>query len=186
MICEGFYEWKTTEGPGKKKPYFIHTPQKNLVPVYDKNAWESVQWSEKSGWCGPSLLKLAGIYNKWNSPNGDVFSYSVVTMESSKTFSQLHHRLPAVLENEQMTEDWLDSRRVSVSRAVSMLHPLDNLVWYEVSSLVNNSHNKSEDCNKPISKIVNKSSIFMASWLAGKNKKNDSDEESQIKKKPKH
>lgn len=96
-------------------------------------------------------------------------------MESSKTFSQIHYRIPAVLENEQLTEvqlmyavkrvyykyiyiywflqDWLDSRRVSASRAVSMLRPIDNLTWYEVSSVVNNSRNKSEDCNKPVSKM---------------------------------
>lgn len=74
------------------------------VAIYDKNTWESSHWSEKSGWSGPSLLKLAGIYNKWKSSDGDIYSYSVVTMESSKTFSQLHHRIPAVLENEQLTE----------------------------------------------------------------------------------
>lgn len=74
------------------------------ISVYDKNVWESSQWSETSGWNGPSLLKLAGIYNKWKSPNGDVYSYSVVTMESSEVFSQLHHRIPAVLENEQLIE----------------------------------------------------------------------------------
>jgi len=34
-----------------------------------------------------------------------------------------------------------------------MLCPIDNLMWYEVSSVVNNSRNKSEDCNKPISKM---------------------------------
>jgi len=33
VICEGFYEWKTVEGPGKKKPYFIHTSQENEVCV---------------------------------------------------------------------------------------------------------------------------------------------------------
>jgi len=33
VICEGFYEWKTTEGPGKKKPYFIYMPQKNGVSI---------------------------------------------------------------------------------------------------------------------------------------------------------
>lgn len=31
VVCEGFYEWKTTEGPGKKKPYFVHSPQANEV-----------------------------------------------------------------------------------------------------------------------------------------------------------
>jgi hypothetical protein len=74
------------------------------VSVYDTNAWESAQWSEQNGWCGPSLLQLAGIYNKWNSSDGDVYSYSIITMESSKSFSQLHHRIPAVLENEQLIE----------------------------------------------------------------------------------
>lgn len=33
VICEGFYEWKTTEGVGKRKPYFIHMPQKNGVSI---------------------------------------------------------------------------------------------------------------------------------------------------------
>lgn len=42
---------------------------------------------------------------------------------------------------------------MSVSTAVSMLCPVDNLAWYEVSSIVNNSRNKSEDCNKPTSKM---------------------------------
>lgn len=51
------------------------------------------------------------------------------------------------------TQDWLDSKRVSANRAISMLRPIDNLTWYEVSSLVNNSRNKSEDCNKPSSKM---------------------------------
>lgn len=81
--------------------------------MYNKNDWESSQWSVKSGWCGPSLLKLAGIYNKWKSPNGDFYySYSVVTMESNKKFSQLHHRIPAILENEQIIE-------------VSLIHPIN-------------------------------------------------------------
>lgn len=31
VICEGFYEWKTTDSYGKKKPYFIHAPQENTV-----------------------------------------------------------------------------------------------------------------------------------------------------------
>lgn len=33
VICEGFYEWKTTEGPGKKKPYFIYAPQDKNVCI---------------------------------------------------------------------------------------------------------------------------------------------------------
>lgn len=33
IVCEGFYEWKSTEGPGKKKPFFIHSPQKNGVCI---------------------------------------------------------------------------------------------------------------------------------------------------------
>jgi len=59
---------------------------------------------------------------------------------------------------DRFTQDWLDSRRVSASRAVSMLRPIDNLVWYEVSSVVNNSRNKSENCNKPISKM------YVSAW----------------------
>ncbi|XP_050424764.1 abasic site processing protein HMCES [Adelges cooleyi] len=181
VVCEGFYEWKS------KLPYFIYSPQAKDTLVYDKNIWETALWSEDSGWNGPSLLMLAGLYNKWKSPEGClVYSYSVITMDSNTMFSQIHHRMPAVLENERVVDDWLDSRRVSVNRAISLLRPVDKLEWHKVSSSVNNSRHKSDDCNKPISKIANKSTTFMNSWLSGNNKKKiDNDEQVETNKKPK-
>lgn len=62
---------------------------------------------------------------------------------------------------------------VSYNDAVTRLKPATNILWYPVSKVVNNSRNKSEECNKPID--LNKSPIkkksnngsvsLMSSWL---------------------
>lgn len=43
---------------------------------------------------------MAGIYNVWNCNDGDLYSYSIITMESNDTLGWLHHRMPAILESE--------------------------------------------------------------------------------------
>lgn len=62
---------------------------------------------------------------------------------------------------------------VSYNRAVALLKPASNILWYPVSKVVNNSRNKSEECNKPIDlkdspikkKSNNGSVNLMSSWL---------------------
>lgn len=168
IVCEGFYEWEKTPGKGPKQPYFIHAPQLSGLQVSETKSWSSGNWDEQKGWEGPRLLMLAGVYDIWTSPDADqIFSYSVITMDSSKTLSWLHERMPAVIETEDMVEAWLDYKNVSLKEAIAVLQPAESLAWYPVSSVVNNSRNKSADCLKPIDvkkpKPINK---IMASWLS--------------------
>ncbi|XP_050524544.1 abasic site processing protein HMCES isoform X2 [Daktulosphaira vitifoliae] len=181
VICEGFYEWQTISS-SKKKPYFIYSSQEK--EIYEKKNWECAQWSENLGWQGPSLLKLAGLYNKWKSLNGDIiYSYSIITMKSNSMFCKIHHRIPAILEDDQQINDWLDSKRISSNKAILLLQQSEKLKWYEVSTQVNNSRNKNDNCSKPLSKIINKSEVFMNSWLSGvKNKRIGDDQPSKMKK----
>ncbi|XP_069698023.1 abasic site processing protein HMCES [Periplaneta americana] len=104
VVCEGFYEWQTTKGKGNKQPYFIYMSQNEGVRVEDPSTW-SCDWSEDNGWKGPKLLHMAGLFDVWTSPEGEViYSYTVITLESNDTLSWLHHRMPAILEGDQITK----------------------------------------------------------------------------------
>lgn len=169
VLCEGFYEWQTTKKTAKKQPYFIYASQKPGVQVENVLSWESGVYSGEDGWTGPSLLYLAGIFNKWQHQDGDsIYSYSIITMEANSHFSWLHHRMPAVLSNESEVKDWLNYSQVSNSRAMTLLKPVNNLQWHPVGYGVGNSRNKSADCNARVdlSKTVeSKSSQMMMAWL---------------------
>lgn len=97
VLCEGFYEWQTTKSakPSERAAYMIYLPQIDDIKIYDKSTWnpENV-----------NLMKLAGLFDVWEDENGDkMYSYSVITFESSEIMSWMHHRMPAILEtNEQV------------------------------------------------------------------------------------
>lgn len=167
VLCEGFYEWQTTKkDSSSKQPYYIYAPQDKEVCIEDPKSWKA-EWNEIEGWKGPKLLKMAGLFSCWTSPEGKpVYSYSVITMESNSTFSWLHHRMPAILHSDVEVMDWIDNGRVPADKAKDLLKPVSDLKWHPVSTAVNNSRNKAESCNKPVDlknpKPVNP---LMMNWL---------------------
>ncbi|XP_017461968.1 PREDICTED: embryonic stem cell-specific 5-hydroxymethylcytosine-binding protein, partial [Rhagoletis zephyria] len=163
VLCEGFYEWQTTKSakPSERAAHLLHMPQAEGIKVYDKSTWTPAN---------VQLLKMAGLFDVWEDENGDkMFSYSIITFESTKIMSWLHHRMPAILETEQQVNDWLDYRRVTDEEALATLRPASELKWYRVSNLVNNSRNKSEKCNQPIELVQkaenNTKNKTLLSWL---------------------
>ncbi|XP_039947782.1 abasic site processing protein HMCES [Bactrocera tryoni] len=167
VLCEGFYEWQTTKSakPSERAAHLLYMPQAEGVKMYNKSTWTADN---------VNLLKMAGLFDIWEDENGDkIYSYSIITFESSKIMSWLHHRMPAILETEQQVNDWLDFKRVTDDEALATLRPATKLEWYRVSSYVNNSRNKSEQCNKPIeliqkndsSKDCNNTGKSLLNWL---------------------
>lgn len=65
VVCDGFYEWQTTK-PKTKQPYFIYVPQDNIE--IDKPETWNLFLSKTNGWLGPKLLKMAGLFDIWTSP----------------------------------------------------------------------------------------------------------------------
>lgn len=174
ILCEGFYEWQTTKTlkPSERPAFFIHMPQKD----------EQIKMDDKSTWNlnddGIKLLHMAGLFDVWENENGDkLYSYTVITFESNEKFSQIHHRIPAILDTDEDVTAWLDYKRVGANRALNMLKPSESIQWYPVSSLVNNSRNKSSDCNKRVepgkSLPATPKSKLMQSWLIVKKRKLD-------------
>lgn len=174
IVCEGFYEWCTTNDKQTKSSerdvYYFYMPQLWENKPADVNGMaENI---DPRGQQHRRLLYMAGLFDVWTSPvSGDtMFSYSVITFESEANFAWLHHRSPAILETDQQVADWLDYRRCNADDALRLLRPAEQLQHHQVSNAVNSSRNKSEKCNKPIelvAKAAPTKSTLMQTWLSG-------------------
>lgn len=175
VLSEGFYEWQTTDPQATKasqRPaYYAYMPQREGIRIEQKDSWRERAADLR-------LLQMAALFDCWTNADGDqLYSYSIVTFESGERFSWLHHRSPAILETQQQVDDWLDFGRVTDAKELlAMLRPATQLQWHAVSSVVNNSRNKSAECNKkvalgdgkqPAAAVANRPpmSKMMQSWL---------------------
>uniref|UniRef100_A0A2K6MZ77 Abasic site processing protein HMCES n=1 Tax=Rhinopithecus bieti TaxID=61621 RepID=A0A2K6MZ77_RHIBE len=138
--------------------------------------WEKV-------WDNWRLLTMAGIFDCWEPPEGGdvLYSYTIITVDSCKGLSDIHHRMPAILDGEEAVSKWLDFGEVSTQEALKLIHSTENITFHAVSSVVNNSRNNTPQCLAPVNLVVKKelkasgSSQRMLQWLATKSpKKEDS------------
>ncbi|XP_052888219.1 abasic site processing protein HMCES [Anopheles moucheti] len=196
ILCEGFYEWQTVKPmkPSERPAFFVHMPQEEKIKMEDKSTWQLEHGAQLQ------LLRIAGLFDVWNDDNGDkLYSYTVITFETEGRFASIHHRSPAILETDAQVADWLDFKRVPANRALNLLQPSETMKWYRVSNIVNNSRNKSDQCNKPLvegkpldgcgKSPVIPTSKMMQSWLIVKKRKNNDTEqkpcvEGTLKKEP--
>lgn len=110
VLATGFYEWKK----GKKQPYYIHFPDNPLVA-------------------------MAGVYDFWTSPTGEkVASCSVLTRAANEAISEIHHRMPVIL-NPSHYALWLDkSKRHDADLAPCLqAWPAEDTAWHPVSERIN-------------------------------------------------
>ncbi|XP_050407043.1 abasic site processing protein HMCES isoform X1 [Patella vulgata] len=134
-----------------------------------------------------TLLTVAGVFEVWKPPDGsdELYSYSIITVDSSPAMAWIHHRMPAILTNDAEIEEWLDFGNVPLSKASKLIRPTDCLTMHPVSSIVNNSRNKSPECVKKIDPQKPKKSAgsnFMMNWLGkGKQEKDAETTESPSK-----
>lgn len=126
---------------------------------------------------------MAGIFDCWEPPEGGdvLYSYTIITVDSCKGLSDIHHRMPAILDGEEAVSKWLDFGEVSTQEALKLIHSTENITFHAVSSVVNNSRNNTPECLAPVDLVVKKelkasgSSQRMLQWLAPKSpKKEDS------------
>ena len=116
--ADGFYEWRRS---GKfKQPFLIHTP-------------------------ADAPLAFAGLWAPWKNPaDGQwLLSAAVVTTAANSTVSELHDRMPVILD-EEAWRLWLDPGLRDVGLLQSLLAPApDSLLELRpVSTLVNNANNE--------------------------------------------
>uniref|UniRef100_A0ACB8EHN7 Uncharacterized protein n=1 Tax=Sphaerodactylus townsendi TaxID=933632 RepID=A0ACB8EHN7_9SAUR len=143
VLADGYYEWQQRNG--QKQPYFIYFPQ-TVQGMFNKSDIEDEDPK------GQRLLTMAGIFDCWISPNGGetLYSYTIITVEASKSVSSIHHRMPAILDGDEAVEKWLDSAEIPTQEALKLIHPIENLAFHPVSTVVNNSRNNTPECIIPI------------------------------------
>lgn len=183
VLCEGFYEWQTTDPkatkPSQRAAYYIYMPQPEGIQI---EMQETLQKSLES----LKLLKMAGLFDMWTNDQGEqIYSYTVITFESNDTLGWLHHRSPAILESDEAVADWIDFKRVTDTKyLLSLLKPVNHLQWHRVSNIVNNARNKSDQCNKrkeTIEKDHTPKNKMLQSWLMKKRKSSEGDEQPEKK-----
>jgi putative SOS response-associated peptidase YedK len=125
--ADGFYEWKITED-GKQ-------PMRILM---------------KSG----ELFGMAGLYDTWESPEGEkISSCTIITTSPNKTMEGIHDRMPIILRT-QDEATWLDRSIQDVRLLQDLIikpYPDVEMRVYPVTKAVGNVKNDSPENIKEVS-----------------------------------
>lgn len=124
--ASGYYEWHTN--PDKsKQPYYIT-------------------------FADDRPMALAGLYATWSGPEGEeIDSLATITVPTNDQLSEIHHRMPAILEGAAI-EDWLNVRDVRADSAAQLALPLPDgaLKFHPVSTRVNSARDDDPGLIAPV------------------------------------
>ncbi|HTJ78690.1 MAG TPA: SOS response-associated peptidase [Rariglobus sp.] len=99
-----------------------------------------------------SPFALAGLWETWRSPDGDVLeSCAVVTTAPNTVMQPVHHRMPAMLNGLAAWEAWLDPHVPDTATLGILLQPFpsDAMTALAVSPHVNNVRHDGPSCLSP-------------------------------------
>jgi putative SOS response-associated peptidase YedK len=122
VLADSFYQWK--ESPDGKTPYRIM--RKDEMP-----------------------FAFAGIYDTWKSPQGDIRTFSIATVESNSLIKDIHDRMPAMLLSEH-ERAWLEEDNTEILKSMLQPYPENEMKFYEISTLINSPRNNSEEVIQPV------------------------------------
>ncbi|XP_018319245.1 embryonic stem cell-specific 5-hydroxymethylcytosine-binding protein isoform X2 [Agrilus planipennis] len=96
VVCEGYYEWQTTQKSSSHQPYFFYN--------------EYTSKSSPKNRPSKPMVYLAGIFNAVRDVSGSNIRYtcSIITKDSDEAVSWCHHRMPLALNDFDDVEKWLD------------------------------------------------------------------------------
>lgn len=119
--ADGFYEWKK-EGKTKQPFHF--------------------------GMADDSIFAFAGIWNRWNSPLGEIIeTCSILTTMPNALLADVHDRMPVILPLEHY-DLWLDPGFRNTGDLKELLRPFNASLMklYPVSTRVNLVRNDDPEC----------------------------------------
>ena len=120
----GFYEWRA-EG-GAKQPYLIRL---------------------RNG----GLFAFAGLWESWNSPEGELRSFTIITTEPNELMARIHDRMPAIIPRAQYAR-WLDPelRDPAAIQPLIASYPAAELQAIPVGRGINNARNQGPELIEPV------------------------------------
>ena len=140
------------------KPSFSDSFRKRrcLIPANGFYEWKRLDNKTKQPWnlfrSDGQPLALAGIWDHWQTPDGDTLeSCAVITTSANEFMSQIHDRMPVILRKEDWN-DWLNPEETNPETLAKFLVPCPNewLTGNPVSSLVNQVSHDSPDCIRAV------------------------------------
>lgn len=122
--ADGFYEWH--EQGGVKIPH--HIGRKDGAP-----------------------FALAGLWDVWHGPDGDLLSCSIIVTAANQFMRRLHERMPVILAPQDYAR-WLDPANQDTLSLKQLLTPApeDWLTEWPVSRKLNNPQHEGADCAEPL------------------------------------
>jgi putative SOS response-associated peptidase YedK len=135
-----------------EKPTFRHALKKRrcLVPASGFFEWRAAGGRKQPycfrGW-GEKPFAFAGLWERWEGPDGPVESCAILTTEANALVRPVHERMPVILP-ERHWQAWLDRDQQDAAALVPLLrpYPSDAMRAYPVSLLVNDPKNDVKEC----------------------------------------
>ncbi len=128
ILADGFFEWKQVDK--SKRPFFIQL--KSREP-----------------------FAFAGLWDTWAAPTGEAKrTCTIVTCEPNELMSELHNRMPVILDKSLMW-DWLDPAATPIGLRALLIPYAKPMSAYAVSRLVNQPGSDSPTCIEPDEKKMN-------------------------------
>jgi len=98
---------------------------------------------------------MAGLWSRWQNPadGEELWSCTVIVKDADEWYRQFHNRMAVLLPPESY-EQWIDPERKRGQLELlnaSAYRKNDELEFFPISKLVNNSRNDSADCLEPVS-----------------------------------
>ena len=122
--ADGFYEWH--EEAGIKQPH--HIGRKDGEP-----------------------FAMAGLWDLWKGPQGEVLSCSIIVTEANQFMRSLHDRMPVILDPKDYAA-WLDPDNQDTGNLKKLLVPAPEalLTVWKVGRELNNPRHEGAGCAMPI------------------------------------
>ncbi len=98
------------------------------------------------------LFGIAGLFDKWESPDGEVrYTYTIVTTPANALVQPLHTRMPAILQPEDY-DFWLDPMNSDPEELNELLqpYPTEEMATYRVTNKVNSEESQGEELILPV------------------------------------
>jgi putative SOS response-associated peptidase YedK len=105
VLLNGFYEWRA-EGRGSlavKQPYYLHLATE--AEGGDKAAAAQPAAADEDA--PEALLRAAALYDRWEGPEGPLYTVTILTTDSAPQLRWLHDRMPVFLRSEAEERAWL-------------------------------------------------------------------------------
>ena len=120
--ASGFYEWLALAGGKRKQPYCFR--------LRGERPWA-----------------FAGLWERWQGPDGPVESCAILTTEANELVRPVHDRMPVILPRQHWAA-WLDPALQEAGELVPLLrpYPADAMRTYPVGALVSNPRNDGPGC----------------------------------------